>query len=242
MSMKTFTQIGTGIGDLVQEKSTAYGDSLAVTGDFLRLLFPAGVPPDRLDDAFLQARIFDKQMRVANDKDAFGESPFEDMAGYCIRGIQLHQQRKDSTKWQGSANGPDAKQTPKERPASAAPLTSATTTTNASATTASAPSPRRVSSCARPTAAIASTATEPAKQNVGDRRNNLIHTYERWNYRDNVLKCAACEFENLSFRGWEFFAVRGSLGIITLRTCSVSCKNFCIRELRNGKVEGALLP
>jgi len=248
--MKTFTQIGTGIGELVQQKNTAYGSSFAVAGNFLRLLFPDGVPADRFDDALLLVRIFDKQMRIATDQDAFGESPYADIAGYGILGVQLHQQRKDSTTWQGSANGPNAKPSPKAPHASAAPLTSATTTTNASATTASAPSPRRVSSCARPTAATASTATEPAKPSAADLprwqqqkdKYDLDHTYERWNYRHNVLRCAACEFESHSFRGWEFVAVRGCRGIITLRTCSIACKNFCIYRLRNGQVEGALIP
>jgi hypothetical protein len=241
-AMKTFTQIGTGIGELVQEKNTAYGSSFAVAGNFLRLLFPAGVPPDRFDDALLMVRIFDKQMRIATDKDAFGESPYADIAGYGILGVQLHQQRKDSATWQGSAKGPDAKQTQKAQPASADQLTSATTTTNASATIASEPSPQPVSSFARRKAdATAPTVTVVANANAVARRSNLAHSYERWNYRHNVLQCAACELEA---RGddCKFIRVRSTLGVICLRVCSAECWEFCSQQMGHGSVEGATTP
>lgn len=81
-----YAVIGQEIGNLVQDKNKAYGSSFEKTGAFLRLLYPAGITPDQYDDALLLVRIFDKQMRIANQKHAFGESPYRDIAGYGILG------------------------------------------------------------------------------------------------------------------------------------------------------------
>jgi hypothetical protein len=85
--MSDFTAIGTEIGALVQEKNAAYGDSFAKCGEFLRLCYPEGIRPEQYDDALALVRIFDKQMRIATRKDAFGESPYRDIAGYGILGV-----------------------------------------------------------------------------------------------------------------------------------------------------------
>jgi hypothetical protein len=81
-----YEQIGREIGALVDEKNTAYGSSFAKCGDFLRLLYPDGIPVEKYKDALLLVRIFDKQMRIATAKDALGESPYKDIAGYGILG------------------------------------------------------------------------------------------------------------------------------------------------------------
>src|SRR5690625_4694585 len=65
------------IGKLVQEKNEAYGNSFGKSGDFLKLLYPDGIKPEQYQDMLLVVRIFDKQMRIANKKDAFGESPYK---------------------------------------------------------------------------------------------------------------------------------------------------------------------
>jgi hypothetical protein len=84
---KDFNRIAAEIGALVTEKNAAYGDSFAKCGEFLRLLFPAGIQPEQYDDALALVRIFDKQMRIAARKDAFGESPYRDIAGYGLLGV-----------------------------------------------------------------------------------------------------------------------------------------------------------
>lgn len=84
--MGKFANMGKEIGELVEKKNAAYGDSFAKAGDFLRLLYPQGISPDKYDDALALVRIFDKQMRIATDKDALGESPYRDIAGYGILG------------------------------------------------------------------------------------------------------------------------------------------------------------
>lgn len=88
--MKRFRAIAHQVGELVEEKNAAYGDSFAVAGAALRLLYPSGISPEQMDDALLIARIWDKLKRVATDRDAFGESPYRDIAGYGILGIEMH--------------------------------------------------------------------------------------------------------------------------------------------------------
>jgi len=75
------------VGKLVDEKQAAYGNSFGKAGKFLELLYPDGILPDQYGDALTLVRIFDKQMRIATDKDAFGESPYQDIAGYGLLGL-----------------------------------------------------------------------------------------------------------------------------------------------------------
>jgi DNA-binding CsgD family transcriptional regulator len=81
-----FEKLGSEIGKLVDDKQQAYGDSFSKCGQFLQLLYPNGIQPDQYTDALAQVRIFDKQMRIATNKNAFGESPYKDIAGYGLLG------------------------------------------------------------------------------------------------------------------------------------------------------------
>ena len=89
-----FLQIASEIGKLVDEKNKAYGDSFAKTGEFLRLLYPDGIPPEKYGDALCLVRIWDKMKRIATDKDALGESPYRDIAGYALLGIRMTESSK----------------------------------------------------------------------------------------------------------------------------------------------------
>ena len=89
-----FTEIGLRIGRLVDQKNRAYGDSFAKAGEFLQLLYPNGIQPNQYGDALALVRIFDKQMRIATDADAFGESPYGDIVGYGILGVANHTKEK----------------------------------------------------------------------------------------------------------------------------------------------------
>lgn len=91
-----FKKIANQIGELVTSKNQAYGDSFKKTGDFLKILYPDGIPPESYIDALCVVRVFDKLMRIATDKDALGESPYGDIAGYAILGIDIHNERKGS--------------------------------------------------------------------------------------------------------------------------------------------------
>ena len=77
---------GQRITDLCAEKNQAYGSSFEKTGAFLRLLYPDGIKPEQYEDLGLIFRVFDKQMRIATRKGAFGESPWSDVCGYGLLG------------------------------------------------------------------------------------------------------------------------------------------------------------
>jgi hypothetical protein len=82
-----FVEIGKKIGELVTSKNAAYGDSFSKSQEILKVLYPDGVKPDQYRDFLTITRIIDKLFRVATQKDAFAESPFQDIAGYSILGV-----------------------------------------------------------------------------------------------------------------------------------------------------------
>lgn len=92
--MTTFREIAEQIGLLVTEKDAAYGSAVQTAPKMLALLWPEGVPPTAYQDMTLLVRIWDKMMRIANKKDAFGESPYRDISGYGIQGAWLDEQPK----------------------------------------------------------------------------------------------------------------------------------------------------
>jgi len=84
---KLYETIGTEIGTLVQEKNEAYGDSFGQACRILEVLYPLGIQPSQYRDALAVTRVIDKLFRLANKKDAFGESPWRDICGYAILGV-----------------------------------------------------------------------------------------------------------------------------------------------------------
>jgi hypothetical protein len=85
--MKDFEEIGRIVGSLVKEKNVAYGDSFGRAEEILKVLFPEGVGPHQYKDMLAITRVIDKLFRLATRKDAFGESPWNDICGYAILGI-----------------------------------------------------------------------------------------------------------------------------------------------------------
>ncbi len=85
--MGKFKEIGLTLGTLVDEKNKIYGGSFEKCEKFISLLYPDGIRPEQYSDMLCLCRIFDKMMRVATAKDALGESPFADIAGYGILGV-----------------------------------------------------------------------------------------------------------------------------------------------------------
>lgn len=84
--MSDLERIAGEVGRLVTAKQAAYGDSFGKSGDVMRLLYPEGIRPDQLTDALAVVRVVDKLFRIATDRDAFGESPWRDVAGYGVLG------------------------------------------------------------------------------------------------------------------------------------------------------------
>tara|TARA_B100001027_G_C16267223_1_gene332767 strand:- start:251 stop:538 length:288 start_codon:yes stop_codon:yes gene_type:complete len=87
MNKNYYKDIASQIGDLVQEKNEAYGDSFGQSCKILEVLYPEGIKPNQYRDALAVTRVIDKLFRLANKKDAFGESPWRDICGYSILGI-----------------------------------------------------------------------------------------------------------------------------------------------------------
>ncbi len=82
--MITYEEIGRTIGALVDEKNKAYGSSFQFAGEILKVLYPDGIRPDQYPDMLYITRVIDKLFRIATSKDAFGENPAQDIAGYSI--------------------------------------------------------------------------------------------------------------------------------------------------------------
>ena len=85
--MKDHENIGRQVGKLVQEKNKAYGDSFGRASKILEVLYPDGIKPEQYSDALAITRVLDKLFRLANKKDAFGESPWRDICGYAVLGV-----------------------------------------------------------------------------------------------------------------------------------------------------------
>lgn len=80
----TYKEIGSIIGALVDQKNKAYGNSFWLAGKVLAVMYPDGVPVSKYQDMLYTVRVIDKLFRIATQKNAFGENPAEDIAGYSI--------------------------------------------------------------------------------------------------------------------------------------------------------------
>lgn len=89
--MSTYCEVAEQIGKLVTEKAAAYGPAFKTAPEALKLLYPEGIDPPKYMDALLLVRIWDKMMRIATKKDAFGESPYRDISGYGIIGASVEE-------------------------------------------------------------------------------------------------------------------------------------------------------
>ena len=85
--MTDFAELGAAIGRVTNEKNKAYGNSFAKCGEFLKLLYPDGVKTGQYLDMLAVVRVYDKLMRIATHKDALGEDPWRDVAGYALLGV-----------------------------------------------------------------------------------------------------------------------------------------------------------
>jgi hypothetical protein len=89
-----YEKIATEIGKLVDIKDAAYGSSFLKSEKILKILYPDGIEPSQYRDMLAITRIIDKLFRIATDKDALGENPFKDIAGYGILGVANHEKGK----------------------------------------------------------------------------------------------------------------------------------------------------
>ena len=73
-----------GIAAIVTEKQKAYGNSFGKSREVIRILYPDGISREQYADALAVIRVIDKLFRIATDRDALGESPWQDIAGYAL--------------------------------------------------------------------------------------------------------------------------------------------------------------
>ena len=81
---KTWAALSGEVARILDKTNAAYGDSTEKSAKILGILFPNGIQPEQLHDARCMTSILDKLSRIATDKDAFGESPWRDVAGYAL--------------------------------------------------------------------------------------------------------------------------------------------------------------
>ena len=92
--LDNYIKLGEEIGILVGKKQQAYGDSFGRSGAVLREMFPDGIKPNQYGDLLTIARILDKLFRLANQPNAFNESPYRDICGYALLGINRHSNKE----------------------------------------------------------------------------------------------------------------------------------------------------
>ena len=85
--MKTLKELTKELGDMLEEKQAAYGDSIEESGKFLSVLYPKGIPPENYQTVALLVRMFDKMKRIANG--ASNENSWQDLAGYSVQGWKI---------------------------------------------------------------------------------------------------------------------------------------------------------
>ena len=88
-----FSEIGKRIGTLVEGKNKAYGSAFEKSGEILQILFPKGIKPEQEDDVLAIIRVIDKLFRIATNKNALEENPWEDIAGYAILAIEKDERK-----------------------------------------------------------------------------------------------------------------------------------------------------
>lgn len=90
----TFADIAKQVANMVTMKQAAYGDSFGRSGEVLAILYPQGIPVEAYGDALAIVRVLDKLFRIATDRDALGESPWRDIAGYSLLAVRRVEQDK----------------------------------------------------------------------------------------------------------------------------------------------------
>ena len=93
--MSKFKELSAEIGELVERKNKAYGNSFATCAKALELLHPEGIPVEKYQDVLIFVRMWDKHSRIAHEKEAFDESPYRDLCGYSLLGWDSDEAEKE---------------------------------------------------------------------------------------------------------------------------------------------------
>ena len=188
--MKTFKQIGTEIGELVERKAVLYGDSMEAVQRMMLVLYPDGISVAQMPRALALVHKLDKIKRYATDNDHDGESPLIDDAGYSIRCIQRDQAQKESAPCtSGNANESAAKESSPAQPASAAQSTKPSTSATKSETS-DGSSTSGCNARLRGFSGDAATSSSPVTNaKSASPQNDVV---DRWLSLNACNRCAAC--------------------------------------------------
>jgi tRNA A37 threonylcarbamoyltransferase TsaD len=88
MAESDFHKIASDLATLLEQKNLAYGNAFAKTTQILELLYPEGIKVEQYKDIHVIVRMLDKISRIAKDNDPMGESPYQDLAGYCLLALK----------------------------------------------------------------------------------------------------------------------------------------------------------
>lgn len=83
-----FESAGREIGALVDTKQAQYGDAISAVDDIMAILYPNGIPKEKMRDMLLIVRMLDKICRLSLGNGEGGESPFKDISGYGLLGAK----------------------------------------------------------------------------------------------------------------------------------------------------------
>jgi len=74
------------IATLLDNKNRAYGNSIVIAPEIFKILFPNGIPYNKIDDALIMVRILDKFSRIArgDTERVPNEDAKKDVCGYAI--------------------------------------------------------------------------------------------------------------------------------------------------------------
>ena len=86
--MNNLSSIAFRLGEILDLKNHAYGDSAAKTGKIVEVLWPNGVPPEQYENFLLIVRILDKVSRISTGV-LTDEDPWMDIAGYGVLGVRM---------------------------------------------------------------------------------------------------------------------------------------------------------
>ena len=91
-----YEEVGQEIGRLVDQKNRVYGDSFRKASAILRIIRPQGLSDVNLDDLLALVRIIDKIFRILTHRNALGEDPWRDIAGYAILRCRQIEEEKEA--------------------------------------------------------------------------------------------------------------------------------------------------
>lgn len=81
-----FEERGQKLGKLVDDKQAQYGDAITASEQIMNILFPEGIPKEKVKLSLLLVRIVDKLCRLSRGNGKGDEDAFGDIAGYGLLG------------------------------------------------------------------------------------------------------------------------------------------------------------